>query len=134
MTRPLIYIASPYTLGDCAANVARAMHTWHELWKMGFAPICPLWSHFQQLLTPLAYADWLEYDLHILSQCDAVLRLSGESAGADRETRCARDTGILVFVSIEDLLLHFGRLNLDGRNEDFFHGGDPGPGCDQAGL
>lgn len=114
MIRPLIYIASPYTLGDVAENVARAMRTWHELWQLGFAPICPLWSHFQQLLTPLKHADWLEYDLNIVAMCDAVLRLDGESVGADREVRFANEYGIPVVYSIEDLLLHFGRMDIDG--------------------
>lgn len=114
MTRPLIYIASPYTKGDCAQNVARAMATWHALWQIGFAPICPLWNHFQQLITPLEHADWLEYDLHIVAKCDAFLRLDGESVGADREVRFAEEGGIPVYFSIEDLLAHFGRIDIHG--------------------
>jgi hypothetical protein len=110
MTRPLVYIASPYTIGDVAENVARSMRTWNELWVNGFVPYDPLWSHFQQIYMPINWADWLEYDLHIIARCDALLRLDGESKGADCEVRFAKDRGIPVYYAIDDLLMDIGRL------------------------
>lgn len=73
------------------------------MWKDGFVPFCPHWSHFQHTFSPLPYVDWIEYDLHWLRTCDALLRLPGESAGADGEVAEAKRLGIPVFFSIPSL-------------------------------
>jgi hypothetical protein len=39
--------------------------------------------------------------------CDAILRLPGESAGADEEVKLAKELGKPVFYSIVDLRNHF---------------------------
>jgi len=46
-------------------------------------------------------------DLEWLAKCDAVLRLPGESKGADIEKDYALSLGIPVFFSIDDLLEYF---------------------------
>jgi hypothetical protein len=40
----------------------------------------------------------------LLSKCDAVLRLEGESKGADQDVQIAKELGIRVFYKLEDLL------------------------------
>ncbi|HKI36050.1 MAG TPA: DUF4406 domain-containing protein [Gemmataceae bacterium] len=101
--RVRVYIAGPYTRGDVAVNVREAMLAWALLQAMGHAPLCPHWTHFQHLLTPLDYEDWLAFDLEWLPCCDVVLRLPGESAGADREVAEARRLGVPVVHDVEDL-------------------------------
>ena len=40
----------------------------------------------------------------LLTRCDAVLRLEGESKGADQDVRIAKERGLKVFYSLEDIL------------------------------
>jgi hypothetical protein len=99
-----IYIASPYTIGDQAENVKAQMDAAHRLMEAGFAPFWPLHSHFLHMVHPKPYAVWLDWDLTWLKCCDALLRLPGESAGADNEVGYAEDCNIPVFYSIEELI------------------------------
>lgn len=102
-----IYIASPYTRGDVAVNVRRQIDCADELMNLGFTPFVPLLAHFQHLIHPRPYEDWTTLDLEWISACDAVLRLSGESSGADKETALANSLNIPVFYSISDLVKYY---------------------------
>ena len=99
-----VYIASPYTIGDVAVNVKRQMDVADKLMNEGFAPFAPLYSHFQHMAHPRPYKDWIEVDKTWVLACDCVLRLDGESEGADLEVRLAEQNEIPVFYSIKDLL------------------------------
>jgi len=107
MKKIKIYIASPYTLGDVAQNVKRQIDTFNELRNLGYYPFAPLHSHFFHLVYPRGYEDWLEWDFVYLETCDCVLRLDGESSGADREVEHAKMLGIPVFYSIEELVKYY---------------------------
>lgn len=98
-----VYIASPYTLGDVAANVKFQIDVADELMNFGFAPFAPLYSHFQHMVHPRPYKDWIKIDLEWVKACDCLLRLGGESKGADGEVKFASDLGIPVFYSIAEL-------------------------------
>jgi hypothetical protein len=98
-----IYIASPYTIGDIAVNVKRQIDCADDLMNLGFAPFVPLFSHFQHIMHPRPYEDWVKTDLEWVLVCDCLLRLSGESKGADGEVEFAKKYGIPVFYSIEEL-------------------------------
>ena len=39
-----------------------------------------------------------------LLKCDAVLRLEGESKGADQDVRIAKERGLKVYYKLEDIL------------------------------
>ena len=99
-----VYIAGPYTKGDVAQNVRVAILVGDRLAKAGYAPFIPHLTHFWHLLCPHDWAFWLEQDCHWLEACDCVLRLLGESIGADLEVRRARALGIPVYWSIETLV------------------------------
>lgn len=113
MTKPLVYISSPYTKGSQAQNVRFQHHVWEQLRHSDIVtPIAPLWSHYQDIQFPLTHAEWLDYDLEIVARCDAVLRLDAdgpndyvqhESEGADMEVLFAERREIPVFFKIEDL-------------------------------
>lgn len=92
-----VYIASPYTLGDMATNVKNQIDVADLLMNEGFAPFVPLFAHFQQIVHPRPYQDWLNMDLEWVSSCDCVLRLKGESKGADEEVKQAQELNIPVF-------------------------------------
>jgi len=99
-----VYIASPYTKGDTAVNVRRQLDAVEELMNLGFAPFAPLYSHFQHMVHPRPYQDWIDIDLQWVEACDCLLRLDGESSGADGEVEFAKQLGIPVYYSVEDLV------------------------------
>ncbi len=99
-----IYVAGPYTLGDVAVNVRNAMMAGIDLMNMGFTPFVPHLSHWMHLLQPKPYEEWMAYDSEWLRKCDAVLRLPGESKGADYECTAAAFLGIPVYFSMSELL------------------------------
>lgn len=101
-----VYIASPYTKGDVGMNVRVQMDAFASLMNKGFIPFAPLLLHFQHIVHPMSYEDCMEWDLAWLEACDCVLRLGGESKGADMEVERARELGKSVFFSIEDMLLY----------------------------
>lgn len=104
MSKIKVYIASPYTIGDCAVNVRRQMICNDALISAGYAPYAPLiHSHFQHMMHPRPYDDWTSLDLDWVLGCDVVLRLSGESNGADGEVAFAKKHSIPVVYSIEEL-------------------------------
>lgn len=107
MTRKRIYVAGPYTKGDPCINTHAAIAAGNRLLDAGFAPFVPHLSHFWHTVTPRPYADWLALDLPWVAASDAVLRLSGESKGADLEVAHARENGVPVFEDMAALLAHF---------------------------
>jgi hypothetical protein len=91
-----IYVAGPYTKGDVAVNVRNAIDMAHRLANLGYWPFVPHLSHFWHMLRPRPYEFWCELDNVFLPHCDALLRLPGESKGADAEVKLAESLGIPV--------------------------------------
>jgi hypothetical protein len=102
-----VFISSPYTLGDVAVNVKNSLDIADQLMTLGFAPYAPLLSHFQHIIHPRPYQDWMDLDVEYVKSSDCILRLPGESKGADHEVSVARFLGIPVFLSIEELTNHY---------------------------
>ncbi len=98
-----VYIASPYTKGDVADNVRVSMLTASKLIDDGFFPYCPLLAHFLHMQNPKDYNVWMRQDLYWLSKCNCVLRLPGESSGADMEVNTAIYDNMKVFFKYDDL-------------------------------
>jgi hypothetical protein len=74
------------------------MVVWSKLWAAGFTPYCPHWSALQHLHNPeLAHQDWLDFDFTWLECCDVLLRMPGESKGADAEELYAMARGKRVY-------------------------------------
>ncbi|HET8892100.1 MAG TPA: DUF1937 family protein [Candidatus Angelobacter sp.] len=102
-----IYVAGPYTKGDVAVNVRNAYQAANRLADLGFAPFVPHGTHFWHMLFPRPYEFWLDLDNQFLPCCEAVLRLPGESSGADKEVQLARTLGKPVFTDIDSLVKYF---------------------------
>src|SRR5205085_5598830 len=102
-----IYVAGPYTKGDVAANVFNAIKVANDLANLGFAPYVPHFTHFWHMMFQRPYEFWLELDNQYLPCCDAILRLPGESSGADKEVELAKSLGKPVFFDINSLIEHF---------------------------
>ena len=105
----IIYIAGPYTKGDVAENVKNAMEMSNELMDLGFAPFCPHLSHFLHINKQRQYNDWIKMDNAFVKVCDAILRIPGESNGADNEVKLAKSLNSPVFNDIVDLFKHFNK-------------------------
>jgi len=104
MGRTRVYVAGPYTKGDVALNVREAVRVSDELLKLGYAPFCPHLTHFWHMLFPHEYQAWLDLDNEWVACCDVLLRIPGESSGADKEAALAESLGIPVFFSIEEFV------------------------------
>ncbi len=74
-----------------------------EIVKKGHTPYNPLLTHFWHMVVPHDQHFWYEYDLQFLPLCDCLLRLPGESKGADREVELARNLGMHVYYSLEEI-------------------------------
>lgn len=112
--KPVVFIASPYSKGDPAINTHFQCQIFDKLLTEGkVLPVAPLWTHFQHLIFPRPYADWLAYDQALLRLYDCCLRLDAvhiatgyresNSSGADAEVETFRKMGRPVFYSIESL-------------------------------
>ena len=105
MKKKLIYIASPYT-GCEVEGTKRQMIVSSEIMLSGHFPYAPLWLHYAQVLGDIKfnYQDCIEHCLRVLPTCDLLVRLAGESKGADVEEAAARNLGIPVLNTIN--LMH----------------------------
>ena len=100
----IVYIASPYTGGDLEANVKRQIVAAELLQERGHLCFVPLLSHFWNKISPHPYDYWMAMDLGWLAHCDVLIRLPGESAGADAEVAEAHRRGLRVFFGLEEAL------------------------------
>ncbi|WP_198517858.1 DUF4406 domain-containing protein [Microbacterium lacus] len=118
MTKPLmILIAGPYatgTDGDPALmrrNLDRLEEAAWPLFQAGHIPMIGEWVALPVLTSagasgpsdPLA-ADVMYPVAHrLLQHCDAVLRLPGESRGADQDVAIARERGLPVYTALTEV-------------------------------
>jgi len=101
-----IYLAGPYTNGDTARNVAEAIEIADIIRGMcggNLIPFVPHLFHFWHMIRPRDYEDWMALDLHWLGLCHALIRLPGDSPGADLEIEKAQELGIPVLTSPQQL-------------------------------
>lgn len=118
MTKPMmILIAGPYRSGTgddperMAANLKALEAAAWPIFEKGHVPMIGEWVALPVLAGAGggAVGDAL-YDrvMHptaarLLEHCDAVLRLPGDSAGADNDVRIARDRGLPVYRSVAEI-------------------------------
>ena len=106
--RQRIYISGPLTSsGNVLDNLARAMDAARALVAAGFAPFCPHLTYHVDPGETIPHATWMEIELPWGTVADGVLRLPGESLGADLEVEQAERLGIPVFDTIAELVDHF---------------------------
>jgi hypothetical protein len=113
----MILVAGPYRSGTgddpalMARNLRRLEAVTLPLFRAGHVPVIGEWlalpllreagstspgdAAYQEIAYPIAH--------RLLEHCDAVLRLSGESKGADEDVSRARALGLLVFTRLEDV-------------------------------
>ena len=116
----MILIAGPYRSGTgddparMAANLKRLEEASWPIFEKGHVPMIgewvalPIWhmaggksvgdNLYDSILHPTAG--------RLLQHCDAVLRLQGESKGAENDVRIARERGIPVYFDISEIPDH----------------------------
>lgn len=104
--RFLVYLAGPITVPNPMLNTQRAILEADRLIEAGFAVIVPHLSVLWEAVSPKAksHDEWLDLDFNYIARCDALVRLSGESRGSDREVAFAREQEIPVYFSVDDFL------------------------------
>jgi hypothetical protein len=118
MPTPLmILIAGPYRSGTgddpdlMATNLARLEEAAWPLFQAGHVPMIGEWVALPVLRSagatgvtdPLAEHVMYPTAERLLQHCDGVLRLPGESKGADQDVAIARERGIPVWHQLEDV-------------------------------
>ena len=99
----VVYISSPYSIGNQERNVIKSLLIADILICSEFCPIAPLLSHYQNGFFPQNYETWLKLDFEKIRRSDVILRLPGESKGADREVEFAKSLNKPVYYSLKEL-------------------------------
>lgn len=113
----LILIAGPYRSGTgddpdlLAKNLARLEDVAWPLFKAGHLPMIGEWVALPVLrgaggttvADPVAAEIMYPTAERLLEHCEAVLRLPGESTGADQDVAIAKKRGLPVYYRLEDV-------------------------------
>jgi hypothetical protein len=114
MTKPLlILIAGPYqsgTNGDpdlIAANLRKLEEAAWPIFERGHIPMIGEWVALPVLSSAGARTtpDQVLYPTadRLLHHCDAVLRLAGDSHGADQDVKLAHERGLPVYYDLNEI-------------------------------
>jgi hypothetical protein len=121
MAKPLlILIAGPYRSGTgddpdvMAQNLSRLEEAAWPIFRAGHVPMIGEWVALPVLRSagatgvtdPLAEQVMYPTAQRLLEHCDAVLRLSGASTGADRDVAIAQHRGLPVYHRVEEIPGH----------------------------
>lgn len=107
MNRPLVYVAGPLTNGDVEKNVRNAIDAANFLLDLGFSPFVPHLTYYMHAIQKRDYEFWMTYCLSMVPHCHAVLRIPGESPGAERELQAAAQLDIPTFSDVNLLVDYF---------------------------
>ncbi len=113
----MILIAGPYRSGTgddetkMAANLARLEEAAWPIFRAGHVPMIGEWVALPVLrgaggatvTDPIAAEIMYPTAERLLAHCDAVLRLPGDSTGADQDVAVAERRGLPVYRRIEDI-------------------------------
>ena len=110
MKPKIIYVSGPYSALTREArwnNVLEAVKVGVEIRAKGHYPLIPhLYDDFDEVAKLMGYnLDWQSYidmDLAFLEKCDA-LYFIGSSKGADIEREHAKELGLQIFYSLDDV-------------------------------
>jgi hypothetical protein len=118
-TKPLtILVAGPYRSGThdnpelMQQNLERLEASALKLFRAGHIPLIGEWlalpllkiagskkpgdEIYKEILYPVAH--------RLITKCDAILRIEGESTGADNDVKIARELGLPVYYHIEEII------------------------------
>ena len=92
-----LYLAGPYTRPDPIINTNAGIRLATKLFeRMLYVPHVPHLTLLWHMVTPRPIEYWYALDIQHLSVCEAIMRLPGDSSGADREMVFAKGAGLEV--------------------------------------
>jgi nucleoside 2-deoxyribosyltransferase len=100
--KQLVYLAGPYT-SDPIGNTRRAIQKADELTERGYDVLVPHLTMLWDFMNSRPAQFWYDLDLNLLSRCDILFRMKGESAGADKEVEFAYENNITVIFEGKEL-------------------------------
>ena len=113
----IILIAGPYRSGTnddplkMSANLQKLESFALPIYRTGHIPMIGEWvalpilrSAGSKEVDSVVHEEFLyPVAARLLTRCDAVLRIPGQSKGADQDVRIARERGLPVFHSVEEI-------------------------------
>lgn len=117
--QPFLYLAGPITKGDRLDNFTIPTRLWKLLMSKGVYSFVPQHSMLIEYLVGVSYEEWLNLDFQVIHRCDGLVRLKGESAGADREVRLALELGLPVYYQHDFELATFAGLVASWAHTNF---------------
>jgi len=99
-----VYIAGPVTKGIYVENMRQAIEAADVISERGHFPFTPHLFDLWALMSPVKKNQTFMFEQvsHWLQFCDIIVRLPGESSGADREVSMAYDKGIPVYYGVQE--------------------------------
>lgn len=89
-----VFVAGPYMKEYAPHNARDAMEAGTKLIRAGLVPYVPHLTMLWDTAFPMSYDEWCSYHLSWIERCDLLLRLPGDSPGADKEVAYAKRFGI----------------------------------------
>lgn len=100
-----IYVAGPITgSGSYIKNIRNGILAAQAIYRAGMIPFVPHLYALWDMICPESESNFLAMDEEWLYTCDALLRLPGESPGADLETKWCKAKSIPVYISLANLI------------------------------
>lgn len=81
----MIYLSGPITKPNPMHNTNTAVRIASVLLRNGYTPFVPHLCVLWDTIIPEEYTEWIRYDLRVLESCNVLVRIPGESVGADIE-------------------------------------------------
>jgi hypothetical protein len=102
--RKVVYVAGPITKGPLLDHVRAAFEAGSALIDAGFSVVLPHALCLFELAHPKDYATMMAVARPLVDGADALLRIPGESSGADREVEWAMLSGVPVFHTVDAVI------------------------------
>ncbi len=98
--KPRVYVAGPIAgSGDKVTNLRNAIKAAEMVREAGAIPFVPHLFLQWEMISPQHYEYWMEMDFTWIRQCHALVRIDGESPGADREVALCKELCIPVYAN-----------------------------------
>jgi len=97
-----VYIACPITLDPDGTNFDNSCEAQRQLLAAGFAPLNPGLTMMLPGGQDIPHSTWMASCLPWVASADLLIRVHGESVGADDEVNLALNLGIPVYCSFDD--------------------------------
>ena len=100
--KPMVFISGPIS-SNALSCVRESVPVYKAFMDQGAVPVGLQFGIIAEMVDPFTYEEWMDYAFGLIDHCSALVRLPGESSGADREVAYAEALGIPVHYAPEEL-------------------------------